>query len=717
MWQLRTTNLRWALGGFCAALAALLLITPDHFGSPIYAFLQPALRLWGITFLLAAVALLAVAALRLRRPIATTAHLFASVLLLFLAYSFGVGGFWTGTVNYGILGIGLALAPLVPAPDASARGDQRGDLFAALAGIGAIVTSALLVLFPGQLAAPAYDQIRPYFPLYAAAFLVGGVLLVASQLRGSLPRPVSLLGHLVTSGALFASLFTFAIPAGLWTAAIFYGGFGVALAIVPVVERWLDEIDPGSLRTHLALILVATAALALIAGVILGSDAVSSGQSGRDLSFEILALFVGIAVVAGALVSRQLTAPLHALERAVERLTAGDDTAPLPRSGVSEIARLTDDFAELRDRLIARTDERGRAEDALRQANESLSERVGELERRDHEIVLLSEIGELLQTCHTRDDLYQVMIHGGKRLFPDDSGAICLLRDSQNLVEAVVVWGDGLTGEPAFAPDDCWALRRGQIHRLDDVETGLLCRHLIRDSTASYVCVPMLAQGQALGIFHVRSRRVGPGHERAIEARQQLAMAVAEHFALAVTNLKLEEKLQHQAVRDPLTGLFNRRYLEETFDREISRASRGERPIGVIMLDLDHFKRVNDTIGHTAGDELLRELGRFLLANVRDEDVACRYGGEEFTLILPDATLRHTARRAEQLCEGIRHLHVSHRGRTVGPLTASCGIAAYPEHGATSEALIRAADVALYRAKEAGRDRCEIADPHQAIEV
>jgi diguanylate cyclase (GGDEF)-like protein len=180
---------------------------------------------------------------------------------------------------------------------------------------------------------------------------------------------------------------------------------------------------------------------------------------------------------------------------------------------------------------------------------------------------------------------------------------------------------------------------------------------------------------------------------------------VADQLGLAVANLKLRETLRNQSIRDPLTGLFNRRYLEETLEREIKRAERGRGAVGVVMLDLDRFKNFNDTFGHNVGDMLLAELGRLLQTSIRTSDVACRYGGEEFVLVIPDADVEVTCQRAERVREAVKRLFVSCRGQSVGSVTVSAGVAAYPTHGVTAEALVQAADAALYRAKSDGRDR------------
>ncbi len=171
-----------------------------------------------------------------------------------------------------------------------------------------------------------------------------------------------------------------------------------------------------------------------------------------------------------------------------------------------------------------------------------------------------------------------------------------------------------------------------------------------------------------------------------------------------------ETLLREQSVRDLLTGLFNRRYMEETLDRELSRAARKQLPLGIIMLDIDHFKQYNDTYGHAGGDELLRLVGIFLKEHNRLADVACRYGGEEFILIMPEASLEVTRERAEYMCEEIKNLHVPFQEQILEAVTISIGVAVFPMNGSNREAILRAADAALYQAKDAGRDRVIVAN-------
>lgn len=225
-----------------------------------------------------------------------------------------------------------------------------------------------------------------------------------------------------------------------------------------------------------------------------------------------------------------------------------------------------------------------------------------------------------------------------------------------------------------------------------------------------------------MGILHLRGQSSRPVQIRETqlsltEAKQQLAMAMADSVVLALANLKLRISLRDQAIRDPLTGLFNRRYLEETLEREFNRASRIKRSVGVIMLDLDHFKGFNDTFGHEAGDVLLRQLGTFLKQHLRGGDIACRYGGEEFALILPEVSPATLRRRAEQLREGIKRIIVPYQGRNLDTLTMSLGVAMFPEHGATGQRVLTAADAALYEAKRTGRDRVVIASSDETEEL
>ncbi len=357
--------------------------------------------------------------------------------------------------------------------------------------------------------------------------------------------------------------------------------------------------------------------------------------------------------------------------------------------------------------------ERKRAEESLRQLNEQLTINMRVVERRAHDMAMLNRLGELLQVCRSVEEAYTVVANIAPELFPGISGALYMINASQNLVESAATWGGFPAQARPFTPDDCWALRRGRMHIHDANQSGLRCAHALNFSSDDYLCVPMMSQNGPLGLLHLCfATPVGESYPLAHDARDalyQLATTAAEHISLALTNLNLRATLRQQAIRDPLTNLFNRRYMEESLERELSRAMRKSSSLGIVMLDLDHFKHFNDTFGHAAGDTVLRELGVFLQANIRAEDIACRYGGEEFTLILPESSLEDTYRRAEQIREGVRRMKVQHRNESLGSVTLSLGVAAFPNHGETPDTILYAADLALYRAKTTGRDRVVIA--------
>jgi diguanylate cyclase (GGDEF)-like protein len=226
------------------------------------------------------------------------------------------------------------------------------------------------------------------------------------------------------------------------------------------------------------------------------------------------------------------------------------------------------------------------------------------------------------------------------------------------------------------------------------------------------LCVPFMAQGEALGIVTLQMRRSQEQQEAAPqssgEAERRLATVLAEQVALALGNLKLRESLRNQSICDPLTGLFNRRYMEESLEREFSRANRNKTAVAIVMMDLDHFKRFNDTFGHQAGDTLLRTLGDFLKRNTRGQDIACRYGGEEFALVLTESTMAGALQRSEILRQQVKQLSVEYAGQLLGAISVSMGVALFPDHGTTMGDVLRASDQALYCAKREGRDRVAV---------
>lgn len=364
--------------------------------------------------------------------------------------------------------------------------------------------------------------------------------------------------------------------------------------------------------------------------------------------------------------------------------------------------------------LAALVTERRTIEGALRDSNNKLRHSIAELEQHNDKMIMLNEMGDLLQSCSEIEEAYTIIGQLGQRLFPEESGALYMINNSQNIVESAVSWGPHPPKVDTFALDECWALRRGRVHILKENGLELLCPHLREHPPRVAACIPMMAQGETMGVLHLQSGleptdNPGPDVQEPSETQQQLAMAMADTTALALANLKLRTSLLQQSIRDPLTELFNRRYLEETLEREVRRAARLKRSVAVLMLDIDHFKRFNDDYGHEAGDSMLRELGAFLRSQIRSGDFACRYGGEEFALIFPEVSLKNIQQRAEALRKQAKELHVKQGNDLLENVTISIGIALFPEHGITGKALLQIADAALYDAKRQGRDRVVVA--------
>ena len=371
-------------------------------------------------------------------------------------------------------------------------------------------------------------------------------------------------------------------------------------------------------------------------------------------------------------------------------------------------SRLFDQVEKYSVELERKLEEYGQAQRLLAETNSKLSSSLAELERRNFEVSRLSEFTDMLQACQAPEEVYRVLEAFGPRIFANQEGALFMINAAKLAVENVAGWGTSEVAEPVFAPDACWALRRSRSHVTDEGDTKLRCPHLLKAPPTGALCVPVMAHGEALGLLtlsQVVASKACVNTPKLSEAEIRVATAMTEQIALSLANLKLRETLRTQSIRDPLTGLYNRRHMEDTVARELIRLKRKQLPMGVMMIDIDHFKKFNDTQGHEAGDLLLRHLAQTLQANVRGEDIVCRYGGEEFTIIMPEAPLEIIQARAELLCQAVRGLNPEYHGHSLGGVSISVGVSVLPQHGHTTEALLRVADIALYRAKSDGRDR------------
>jgi len=344
------------------------------------------------------------------------------------------------------------------------------------------------------------------------------------------------------------------------------------------------------------------------------------------------------------------------------------------------------------------------AEAHLRAAHDELLVLVTELRNRDRQMQLLNHMNDLLQSCVTQSEAYQVITQSGRELFPGQSGCLAIMPDRNLPLEVVAHWGTNEIIAFTFSMEDCWALRRGQLHEVVHPKTDLICHHFTQSPPGGYLCLPLTVQGEILGVLSLidNSSRASQKSEHQLSL-QQMIITFSETIKLSLSNMKLRAALHQQTIHDSLTNLFNRRYMEETLERELRRAARKHTPLGIIMLDIDDFKQYNETHGHAAGDAVLRKVGGLLLGHVRGEDMPSRYGGDEFIIILPEASLKVTSARAELLCEQARHFHIEIEGEVLNEVTLSMGVAVFPENGSTSAGLLKAVDDALYRAKHEGR--------------
>ncbi|HEY1271370.1 MAG TPA: diguanylate cyclase, partial [Terriglobales bacterium] len=355
--------------------------------------------------------------------------------------------------------------------------------------------------------------------------------------------------------------------------------------------------------------------------------------------------------------------------------------------------------------------EQVRSAEAERKHADSLQSLVAELEVHTWQMTMLNEMGRLLECCATTGEASSVVGNCLQKLFPDAlSGVLYLFRSSRNAVELASQWGTGTTSETIFSPDHCWALRRGQPHWSNSRDEGISCSHLSQPREASCLCLPLVGQGETLGVLHLGWSDAAPlnvegSPDSSRIARQTLGTTVAAQIALSLANLRLRETLRDQSIRDPLTGLFNRRFMHESLERELQRARRKNHSLAILLVDLDHFKRFNDSFGHDAGDFVLRSLAETFRSFFRSDDIVCRHGGEEFAFLLPESSAADAVRRANELRNEVKRLKLEYAEHLLGKITLSVGVVAFPDHGVAAEDLLKLADHCLYQSKAAGRDR------------
>jgi len=430
-------------------------------------------------------------------------------------------------------------------------------------------------------------------------------------------------------------------------------------------------------------------------------------RGGKALTHRLLGLsLAGLIITIGIawLFVRALITPIRTLATTAESITHGDLTQKTSLDRKDELGILGDAFNLMVDKLRDQID---LLEHRVAERTEELTDWVAQLKNRNREIAIFNSMSEWLLACRNESEAYTVLEQAAQKLFPEQAGQILLLGKDGQRLQLARSWNmQQPQSRTDFEFDDCLALRRGSMHFSEHPGEGLDCHHIPRVLKSAYLCVPITASGEVLGVLHIEF--IAPDELKDHMSSRDLkrfAGALAEQVALTVTNLRLREQLQQQSIRDPLTGLYNRRYLEESLPREAQRARRTGSSVAVIMLDVDHFKQVNDKHGHITGDNILQKLGQLLQHNTRGEDIACRYGGEEFILILPNTSLQDAMKRAEAIRSlAEKKLRVDRGDQTISA-TLSAGVAAFPDSGPDLETVAQAADKALYQAKEQGRNK------------
>ncbi len=334
----------------------------------------------------------------------------------------------------------------------------------------------------------------------------------------------------------------------------------------------------------------------------------------------------------------------------------------------------------------------------IRDVTKSMKQ-VSETEARLTQLVALEHLSRTLQSSKSTEAAYEVLGEELPKLFAHSSGALFMRRESR--FEQICHWG--VLTEKESELRDCWALQRARIHTVQPGSLGLACRHCASGGAWASLCIPLVYEGNVVGLLHLRRE-----YTNTYQAHQiQFSEAAVEQIALVLSNISLRESLIHQSIRDSLTGIYNRRYMIEVLEREAYRCRRHGNPMGVMMVDIDHFKTFNDLYGHAAGDAVLRHVGQRLEASIRAEDTVCRYGGEEFTIVMPGARLEKVTARAETLRQAVGETAMEYNGRQLGSISISIGVAIFPDHGESSEEVLRRADIALLHAKASGRNRTE----------
>jgi diguanylate cyclase (GGDEF)-like protein len=357
--------------------------------------------------------------------------------------------------------------------------------------------------------------------------------------------------------------------------------------------------------------------------------------------------------------------------------------------------------------LIRDAMRRRQFQERLSRANGSLATTVEALGARVGEAMLLKNARDELQLCVTAQEAYACSARHLNQLVPGSSGALSIINNSRSMLITSSTWGEAEGLLDGFEAEACCGLRTGRPRWRKVGESEIHCTHFVGLPPENYMCIPLAALGETLGFAYLNLPTEAA--QALTAARQALINEMVELAAMAIAGLNLRAKLENQSIRDGLTNLFNRHFLEIALERELQRSARSGEPLALLMIDVDHFKTFNDVFGHEAGDLVLRELAGCLQSAVRVEDIVCRYGGEEFVILLPEIAPERALEAAERLRQRVSTMRLEHRGEALRQTSISVGLATYPDLADNAVELLRMADRALYQAKRAGRNQVQVA--------
>lgn len=345
-----------------------------------------------------------------------------------------------------------------------------------------------------------------------------------------------------------------------------------------------------------------------------------------------------------------------------------------------------------------------RTEALLEELHQKTDANLAELKQRDVDMGYINKMSDLLHVCQNFNEAIPIISNTVQNIFPALSGGFIVYDASDLNMKTILQWGAHPILKPVFNLDDCWALRSSSINIVNDIKIDLICYHFESPPQGACMCLPLISHVGLIGMLFLNA---APDN-KITDNQIQLAITVSEIIKLFLANIQLRTNLHEQSIRDTLTGLFNRRYLDELLPIEMHHVIHEQLPLCVAMIDIDHFKIFNDTYGHDAGDAVLKHLGALIKKSFRRGDIPFRFGGEEFVAILINSELSGALPRLQIFCDKVKSTRLPFKDLLLPQITVSIGVAEAPIHGTTAKEILRAADEALYAAKNGGRDRIEV---------